>query len=215
MFHNLAAVAWCTALQEAYLDHEWYEGDSGDGFEIMTLYLKTFQNSLPVPPGKNDLNDHFFYYSEEMFVNVLARIQQPMDSIVSLHDALFPSPVYDGLLYTDTQIDKLAWLMLGKVQRIVFGPNYVCLPVKAKKEVEPDVASMIADTVLFDAAIKKGALVEEAAFTGGAAALLDAVKDFVDVLDMRENLKRPFVSVQQDDEEAALQMALRNSMTDY
>jgi uncharacterized protein YihD (DUF1040 family) len=63
--------------------------------------------------------------------------------------------------------------------------------------------------------MKKGALVEEAAFTGGAAALLDAVKDFVDVLDMRENLKHPFVSVQKDDEDDAFKMALRNSMTDY
>jgi hypothetical protein len=211
MTHNLAAVEWCTALQEAFLDHERNKRDSSDGFKTIASYLKGFQDRHLRPDGTNEDG---FYYPEDEFARIVAGTQKPMDSIMSLHEALFPSPVkdgfvYNGLLYTDTQIDKLAWIMLDKVQRIIHDPKNVHPPV------EPDVASMIADTVLFDAAMETGAQVEEAAFTGSTGDLLDAVKNFMDVLDLRQNLKRPFVSVQQDDEEAAFQMALRNSMTDY
>lgn len=208
MTQNLAAVEWCTALQEAFLGHERNGRDSSDGFKTIASFLKGFQDMLPRPDGMNEKNEDCFYYPEDGFARIVAGIQKPMDSIMSLHEALFPSPVkdglvYNGLLYTDTQIDKLAWIMLDKVQRIIHDPKNVRPPV------EPDVASVIADTVLFDAAMETGALVEEAAFTGSTEELLDAVKNFMDVLDLRQNLKGPY------DEDAAFKMALRNSMTDY
>ena len=225
MTQNLAAVEWCTALQEAFLDHERNGRDSNDGFKTMALYLKGFQDRHLRP---DDVNEDGFYYPEDEFARIVAGTQKPMDSIMSLHEALFPSPVkdglvYNGLLYTDTQIDKLAWIMLDKVQRIIHDPKNVRPPV------EPDVASVIADTVLFDAAMETGDRVEEAALMGNTEDLLGAVKNFMDVLDLRQNLRDPFmdvldlrenlsrpsVSVQQDDEDAAFQMALRNSMTDY
>jgi len=123
---------FCTQLQYAYCKHLALGGSSEQAANIMMFYVNTWQDMQAKPFGLTHASEEAFRVKEEHFSTVIGAVQDvrvQITSLCALHAILFPYMCVEGFViyYTPKQVSRLAWAMVGRVDRIISDPDYVWL----------------------------------------------------------------------------------------